>query len=274
MSWKIVPINRIAHLIPTQAHGTASTDFPIFNISTLDPNIVASFGHADGGFATFRWDRGAITRGAVNCCAFINHNLGTKNMTWTLYEDNVAGGTARTLATGSPSTNADIYSATSAAGEHLQHLTLNIDCDAAGVLTGVRIGTFIIGYSYDLGGHPLGSGSTGIYSNSGEMANSMIGVPQFSGYSEGGLTVQRDFPKVTHTDAVATAKAMARQWLVTSDDQTIDGVGGGGGRNPVVVVDDDGAVMYGPATVNTTQRAPALDQLSLSIQTIPYWGLN
>ena len=272
MSWKIVPINRIAHLTPVQAHGTASNDFAPYNISTLDPNIVASFAHTDGNFASFQWDRGAITRGGVNCVAIINHNLGTKNMTWTLYEDSVAGGTGHALMTSSPSTNADIF-VTATDSQDLQHLTLIVDCDAAGAVSGIRIGAFIVGYYYDLGGHPLGSGSTGVYSNSGEMANSMIGVPHFSGYSEGGLTVQRDFPAVTHADAVATAKAMARHWLVTSDDITIDGVGGGGGRNPVVAVDDDGYVMYGPAMVNTTQRAPSIDHLSLSIQTIPYWGI-
>lgn len=274
MSWKVVPVNRIAHITPTQAHGSATTDFPVFNISTPDPNIVCSFGHTDGNSASFRWDRGAAGNfNEVNCCAIINHNLGSKDMTWTLYDDNVAGGTGRTLATSSPTTNADIFVAFSVTST-LRHLTLIVDKDSAGAAYSVRIGCFVAGFYYDLGGHPLGSGSTSPYSNAANMQASMIGVPHFSGYSEGGRTISRDFRVVTHTDAQALVRLMARHWDATTGDQTIDGIGGGGGKNPVVVVDDDGLVYYGPCQVSATQIAPVYDSVTLTMQTIPHWGID
>lgn len=274
MSWKIVPVNRICHLTPSLAVGTASTDAPPFNVSTLDPNIVANVSHAVASYAEWRWDRGVGALNNANCAAIINHNLASRDCTWTLYGGASAGATTTTLvATTTPTTNADSFAAFAAPSTH-RHLTLRVANKYGSAGSNIRLGVFVVGFYYDLGGHPLGNGSTSIYTNSGDLQYSLIGVPHSPGYSEGGRVVSRDFSIVTHSNAEEIARLASRQWDGTTDTDTTDGVGGGGGKNNIVVVDDDGRVFYGPTNVSIVQIAPAYDRLSIIVQTVPHWGLE
>ena len=272
MSWKAVAVHRLAHLIPSLAVGTENTNFPVFNISGLDPSLAAMLNHSVSSYAELRWDRGAAATGGINCALFINHNIFSRACTWTLYGGDTAGATTDMLATGTPTSNADIFAAFDSSTR--RHFTLRVANKYEDAGSNIRIGVFSAGFYYDLGGHPFNSGVNTQSTQAVIGKASAIGVPHITGYSEGIRSVSRTFSMVIHANALAMDRYLACQWDSVTGDQTIDGIGGGGGGNPLALVDDSNNVYYGYVTGEITQRAPYGDSVTLSISTIPHPGVN
>ena len=76
MGWKIMPVNRLAHIQPTLESGDgANAGYELGNIRTADPNVGVDLDSTTGASA-IEFDRGSATGlGVINGMAVINHEL-------------------------------------------------------------------------------------------------------------------------------------------------------------------------------------------------------
>ena len=241
MSWKIMPVHRVAQLSPKEysGSGAVSTNYTRDSLSSLDPNRIMRGSNVDS-----YWDRGTGTKNAINALVLVNHNLATGTVT-------VYGSATTTVTTSkgsvTPSTNTAIYTALTATAD--RYIRADVDVASADV------GILSLGTTYDLGNPSYGA--------------SIGHAPTDNPHHGGGRTLSLNFGKVTTTDCVIIARLLAVKYDI--EGTTYDGIGGAGGSNPVALIDGNSAVYWGHVQFSYSDFAPLYSRVSISMQEMAYF---